>query len=319
MTKTLRPRSTGATAVATAPKPAKPPVGTKTFHVLNLGAGVQSTTIKLLEADGELFDDAGELVKFDAAVFSDTGEEPPAVYDHLAWLETQGGCPIVKVQKGRLGEDLKKDVQVRSNAFGGKTRFASIPAFVQYENGEVAMTRRQCTREYKIEPIERWVRRELLGLKPRQRVPAGVTVVHYIGFSVDEPRRAANAKNRFRQIRWGEVEFPLWFEEHWMSRRDCESYLEKRAPHRVPRSACSFCPFRDNASWRDLRDNHPEAWQRAVEIDRAIRSGEPAAEVGMDKPMFIHRSCVPLDEAKIDDTSGQKTLWDMECEGGCGL
>lgn len=50
-----------------------------TMRILNLGAGVQSTTIFLMAHEGE-------LPMIDYAIFADTQEEPKAVYDHLAWL-----------------------------------------------------------------------------------------------------------------------------------------------------------------------------------------------------------------------------------------
>jgi len=54
------------------------------MRVLNLGAGVQSSTIYLMMVDGD-------IPACDVAIFADTGEEPQAVYDHLGWLKKQGG------------------------------------------------------------------------------------------------------------------------------------------------------------------------------------------------------------------------------------
>ncbi len=55
---------------------------TKTYHILNLGAGVQSTTLFLMFVNGELDK------KLDYAVFADTQEEPESVYKHLDWLHS---------------------------------------------------------------------------------------------------------------------------------------------------------------------------------------------------------------------------------------
>ena len=51
------------------------------LRVLSLGAGVQSTTIALMAA-------RGEIEAPDCAIFADTGDEPAAVYEHLAWLQS---------------------------------------------------------------------------------------------------------------------------------------------------------------------------------------------------------------------------------------
>ena len=87
------------------------------YHVLNLGAGVQSTCLFLLarEPDAKL--------RFDLAVFADTGEEPAAVYRHLDYLRSLGQPEILVRSAGKLGDDLIHGC----NSTG--QRFASIPAF----------------------------------------------------------------------------------------------------------------------------------------------------------------------------------------------
>lgn len=120
--------------------------------MLNLGAGVQSTTLYLMYLAGEI------APGIECAVFADTGEEPQAVYAHLKWLAGLGGPPILTRSAGRLGDDL-----VRGRNSTGH-RFASIPAFTAAQEGRQAgIVRRQCTKEYKVEVVERCIRRELLG------------------------------------------------------------------------------------------------------------------------------------------------------------
>lgn len=276
----------------------------KEYHVLNLGAGVQSTTIYLMVVDGELD------IPLNCAVFADTGDEPLAVYQHLNWLQSLGGPAIHVRSAGRLGDDLIEG----KNSTG--QRFASIPAFTSSTPGEdQGMTRRQCTREYKVEVVEKFIRRELIGLKPKQRMPADVVVHQYMGFSFDEPGRAARTRLRFKQIRWGEVHFPLFDES--MSRRDCELYLMNRVPHDVPRSACVFCPYKSNREWRELRDCDPEGWERACEVDDRMREQDAICNHGLNQRLYVHRSCVPLRNANLHDD--QLTLFELDCEGGCGL
>ena len=52
-------------------------------HYLSLGAGVQSSTLALMYATGEL------SPMPEAAIFADTQAEPASVYEWLDWLETQ--------------------------------------------------------------------------------------------------------------------------------------------------------------------------------------------------------------------------------------
>ena len=60
-----------------------------------------------------------------------------------------------------------------------------IPVYLKERNGEGdGIGGRQCTDNYKIRPIRRRIR-EMLGLRPRQRVPAGTTVELWLGISTD--------------------------------------------------------------------------------------------------------------------------------------
>lgn len=277
----------------------------KEYHVLSLGAGVQSTTIYLLTMDGELD------VRFDGAVFADTQDEPDAVYRHLEWLESLGGPPIHRVTAGSLGRDLVEGTRVTTY---GK-RFASIPAFTAPEQGKRSgMCVRQCTRDYKVRPVEKWIREGLVGLRRYQHFPKDSVKVHqYMGFSYDEPGRAARTRARFAMSRWGEVHFPLIDLE--MTRSDCVKYLEGRVPHTVPRSACVFCPYKNDMEWRHLKETDPSGWKRAVEIDHAIRT-DGSARHGIDQKLYLHCQCVPLDQVDLGDAPG---MFEMDCEGGCGL
>ena len=65
--------------------------------------------------------------------------------------------------------------------------------------------------------------------------------------------------------------------------------------------SCIGCPFHGNAQWRDLRDNHPDEWADAVAFDYAIRNGSAHAKgQELRGSMYLHASCVPLDQAPID-------------------
>ncbi len=71
------------------------------MRILNLGAGVQSTTVFLMAHEGE-------LPMIDYAIFADTQEEPKAVYQHLEWLkQVPAPVPTILVgTAGKLGDDL---------------------------------------------------------------------------------------------------------------------------------------------------------------------------------------------------------------------
>jgi hypothetical protein len=218
----------------------------RVINVINLGAGKGSTAVFMLAREGRF----GPL---DYAVFADTQEEPSYVYRHLAWLRSLGTPPILIGTAGKLGQhliagtDSAGNRKVKNVGMDGSTRTASIPAFTakhherrgQFDScRDSGRVRRQCTKEYKAAVVERVIRREILGLKPRQRFPKDVQVVQWFGISVDEKIRARKITERFEEIKWAEPRFPL-LEIGWR-RGDCEDYLAKAVPHPVHRSACVF-------------------------------------------------------------------------------
>lgn len=279
----------------------------ETLQTLSLGAGVQSTTILLMSC-------AGILPKLDAAIFADTGWESRATYEHLGRLATHSGIhgiPLLKVQQGNLKQD-SLHIQVKYHKKKNGQRWGSLPYFTLGPDGEQGMIKRQCTREYKINPLER-KQRELLGLKPRQRSSVGAAEIWY-GISVDEIVRT-----RMSEKRWLTFRYPLIYDlprilGKAFDRWSCTLWLRDNWPHPVPRSACLGCPYHTNDEWRLIREN-PEEWKNVVEFDRAIRIMD-----GMRHQVFLHRDRVPLDQVDLsnEEDHGQLNLFG-KCEYGlCG-
>lgn len=164
------------------------------------------------------------------------------------------------------------------------------------------------TTDYKIVPIRRKVR-ELAGLT-RKRSPSFPVVECWIGISTDEIVRA---KPSFEA--WQVKRFPLI--EKRLSRRDCLAWLRRHDYPDPPKSECIGCPFHSNAVWRSMREQDAVAWQDAVEVDRALRTGLR----GIRGEVYLHRSCVPLEDVDLSTAAdrGQLDLWPNECEGMCGV
>lgn len=267
------------------------------LRVLSLGAGVQSTTLALMAA-------RGEIEQPDCAIFADTGVEPASVYRHLDWLESQLPFPVHRVSSGNLGE------QIRAAMGGRGERMDSRPPFFISNGGQL---RRQCTGDVKIQPIHRLVR-ELAGLAPRQHGPKHPIVEQWIGISLDETFRMKPSRFRWISHRWPLVELR-------MSRRDCIVWCEERQYPRPPKSACTFCPYRSSAEWREMRSSDPDAFASAIEIDRIIRPGMPGPRRPKGEGWFVHPSRRPLDEVDFStaEERGQLNLFLNECEGMCGV
>lgn len=232
------------------------------IRILNLGAGHGSAPLVGMQLEGDL--------DYDVAIFSDTHDEPAWVYRQLAWLEKQvadrGGSPIIRVSAGDLMANLRSGL----NADGG--RFVSIPAFARLDNGEVVMTRRQCTREYKINPVTQYIRRTILGLEKGQRMPKNVKVVQLFGFSLDEPGRAASLRKQ--ETKQWRFEFPLFNEAVAMRKGECRRYMTDWCREFSWHwSSCRACPFHSNIQWRELIENSPSNSPRLA--GPITRSGNP--------------------------------------------
>lgn len=261
--------------------------GGPALRLLSLGAGVQSTTVLLLACEGA-------IPRFDAALFADTGWEPRAVYSNLERLRVhagKAGIPVRTVSSGNI----------RSDALDPKHRFVSMPLHTLNPDGSRGLARRQCTSEYKINPLKR-AAREMLGYPHPRRVPPGTYAEQAIGISTDEFTRAKDSGLRFlRNV------FPLI--DLGFDRARCLEYLTERGFGDTVKSACIGCPFHGNAGWRWIRDNDPEGWEEAIEFDRAIRNGHPHANRQgrqLRGQYFLHRSCQPLDRVELDTPSRGK-------------
>lgn len=268
----------------------------KPLQIISLGAGWQSSAMALKAARGEI------TPMPDAAIFADTAAEPGKVYAWLDWLERQLPFPVHRVMKGEGG--LRQNIL--SAIEGG--RFAGAPFFTESDNG-VGRLRRQCTREFKVEPIVQQVRR-LLGVGKGERAAKQILAVSWIGISTDEASRMKPSFAHYIEHRWPLIELG-------MSRRDCGEWVYAHYGRYPPKSACTFCPYHDDALWRDMKMNDPESWADAVDIDKRIRGGVR----GTTQKLYLHRSMTPLDEVdfRSAEDAGQLPLFNEECEGMCGV
>jgi hypothetical protein len=239
-----------------------------------LGWGVQSFGLAAMAA-------LGDLPPVDVALHADTTHERGGTYAFAAkwspWLEAHG-VRVVTV--------WPKDAGVM-NRFGG----VMLPAYT----GDRGQVRRQCTRDWKIRPIRRWL----------QANRAGRAVEVQLGISVDEITRVKPSDVAYLTNSWPLV-------ERRMSREDVRRWLEKHGIEVPPRSACVFCPFQSRAEWRGLGLGD---WAAAVGVDEAVRGAR------LPGLLYVHPQRVALAHADLrsEHELGQLGLWDGECTGLCGV
>jgi hypothetical protein len=278
--------------------------------VLSLGGGMQSTTLALLAA-------RGELACPEFAVFADTGWEPAAVYEHLEWLRSElaetmpihvvrkyhadgrpahiradtlavvrAGRPTDATHAGHVPDATGPDrpgVGPRQPGRG----FVVLPVYALDHTGKASMLRRQCTGEYKLDPICAKVR-ELIGRRRGLRAEYRPQVEMWIGISAEEhPRRCKPSV-----FGWVHNRYPL--RELGWTRRRCEEWLWEHYRRKVLKSSCVGCPFHDDAYWRDMKRHRPDEWAEAVAFDREIRHLP-----GVRGTCYLHRSGLPLAEVDL--------------------
>lgn len=246
----------------------------KPFVALSLGWGVQSWTIAAMVA-------LGELPKIDLAVHADTRHERAHTYKFVEtwtpWLQEHGVRVIGTVNRASRGTEV---------VYGEKEVY--VPAYTLM-NGKKGQVRRQCTGDWKIDPIRRTL----------QFTRNGAPVELWLGISLDEMHRAKASDVKYITHR-----YPLL--ERRMTRQDCLDWL---AAHDLPspgKSSCVFCPFLNKSAWEQMRAEGGADWNTAVEIDLLIRDVRPPGQ------LFISNKRVPLEEAiAITSPRGQEIVSEM--------
>ncbi len=204
------------------------------IHIISLGAGVQSSTMALMAA-------AGEITPMPAAaVFADTGDEPLSVYLWLSHLKELLPYPVYTVMShhGKLSDNLNK------------CDHSQIPAYF-LNDGNPTIGKRQCTNHWKVRPVR----------KACRDISGGGDVILWQGISTDEISRCKDSG-----AIWITHTFPLI--DKRMNRRNCIDWL-KRNGHEAPKSACCYCPYRSDTQWRKSKQD-PMEWALIKQVDAIL-------------------------------------------------
>src|SRR5438874_12742445 len=110
--------------------------------------------------------------------------------------------------------------------------------------------------------------------------------------SADEVERLKPSR-----VKWVEHEWPLCFlVQPPMTRVDCIQLVTNFGWTRPPKSACWMCPHRPDEGWKDMKENAPEDFNKAVVFDEEHRSDNDG--------IWLHASRQPL--GKIDFTQNDQ-------------
>lgn len=249
--------------------------------VISLGWGVQSFGLAAMSA-------LGKLPKVDYAIHADTGWDRSETYAFARrwtpWLEGHG-VGVVTAHASKKRRNPYYSVNVGS---------IFLPAFtLSLHDNTCGRLRRQCTSEWKILPIRRWLSAEL---KRRGLSKSPGVVEQWIGFTLDESQRVNGSHVQYIESRYPYLEildrpYTRQMVIHWL----CENDLE------VPvKSACVFCPFRRWQTWRQIQLSGNGDWEKAIAVDRAIRHKRPGYLC------YVCDDRKPLEE---HDFTRQLSLW----------
>lgn len=268
----------------------------------SLGLGVQSTALALLcifEPDKLISLGLSLPQKF---IFADTGAEHSDLYrhrDHLFDLLCGAGFEAVTVRRSTAIHETDRGL-------------VSVPWRFRNERGKMSILSRQCTQDFKIDPIHAEIRRSL-GYAKYKRIPVGSSSL-WLGISSDERHRVRESR-----VKWIENVYPLILLD-W-TRSDCDLYNRYRLDYRVGKSACFFCPYTHRSDWVRRKNHDRAAFDRAVALEREafprlVASGKVPSDV------YIHPVGAPLSEAVPDQLTlplGSDFGYGSECEGLCDV
>ena len=246
------------------------------MRTFSFGAGVQSTAVLVLQAQGKLPE------PYDVFLFANVGddsEDPRSLeyfHEHHVPFAKKHGIELIEVQKhSRAGEKQTLMSQLM------KPESRSLPIPVRMSNG--APGRRSCTADFKIHVIRKWQRQH--GSSRDNIAVCG------LGISVDEIQRARTDSGFDDQV----LEYPLLDLGLW--RKDCYDIIEAAGLPKPPKSACFFCPFHDLNAWRELKRNLPEEFEKSCQLEETLNIRRE--KLGKDH-VWLTRWAAPLRQV-IDD------------------
>lgn len=242
--------------------------------VWSCGGGVQSSAIAALIIKGR-------LPKPDYAVMVDVGYEKASTWENV--------CGVLQPALAQVGVNLQiiKTTDYRTNELFDASGHLIIPAYRLFEDGTKTKFNTHCSGPWKQKVVMKWLRDQ------------GVEAARdWLGITTDEARRV-----RTSNIKWFAYEYPLI--RLGMDRVDCHTLIYSMGWERVLHSSCYLCPQQDDEQWRYIKNNYPDDWAEAVAMDKRIRE--------IDAGLYLHRSCLPLDEW-VEANPG---LGALSCGGGC--
>lgn len=270
-------------------------------NVVSYGGGTQSTAMILMALNGDY-----GLQRPDFGVYADTGCEPNFINYYVQYfiefVKKEYDFDIFTVTKNKGLEN--KILQTPRLSNNGEFYINSVPPFyILKPDGSVGMLKRQCTADFKTNPLKKLINSKL------QR---GEKYIKWIGMSFDERSRM-----RISTEKKVTLSYPLV--EKFIYRKHSIDYVIHKGLRKPQRSSCYFCPFHSDGYWLWLRKYHLDVFKMACEFERKIQDiCKMANFYGIP---FLHSSCKPLSEVKFTNENQLNMFPHLidECAGECGI
>lgn len=270
---------------------------------LSLGGGVQSTAMALMIMDKTID------IPLDGIVFADTGGELPSTYDNIYRVKKIAEANNVEfkiVKRSEFFNDKFSDLRsailspyTKKNGEEGSSFFGIIPMKI-YNGEKSVMLRHQCASNFKIRPMEKFLKIKY----PKEKI------IQYIGISTDEIQRMRKSPPGKFESRFPLIKFRK-------NRNDCLLYLQK-LNWIVGKSRCYFCPHQKSHEWDEVKTNYPDLFKNAIEIDEFIRHHKYIRNNKYSNAEAYLYKRNPIASAKFIDEK-EVDLFDYECGGHCAL
>jgi hypothetical protein len=256
------------------------------YNVLNYGGGWQTTgMLALLEQSN--------LPRPDRIIIADTGREKKSTWRYLE--------SAARPHMQAIGMDI--EIAPRSLAYVdiyGHNGDLLLPVWTA--TGKLSAF---CSTEWKARVVERYLKLTELGFTREAIAAMPVSEVqthmkrrtegeyrNWIGFTYDERDRIKSPVGKW---------FPLV--EMMLTKADIRTIIRAAGWADPTSSACWMCANLDNAEWRNIRDNDPDTFEMACQLDDEIRENDI---FNGGTGVWLHASRVPLREAdlEVEDRKG---------------
>ena len=213
------------------------------MNIVSFGGGTNSTAM--------IIGMYQHKIPIDLILFADTGGEQPHTYAFIEtfnrWLVERGLPEITIVQYyNKYGDRLSLEQECINSG--------TLPS--------TAYGFKRCSLKHKIGTQDKHCN----NYPPCKAVWASGQRVHkYVGYDVGETRRIQHAAPRDAMDKKYEKHYPL-YKWGW-TREDCIHVIEQAGLPRPGKSSCFFCPNMKKVEIQALWEDHPDLFQRAVELE----------------------------------------------------